>query len=96
MSVKTGLLILSAYLRGVDFYGLPFFQGIYVTRVTEGGPAEIAGLQIGDKIMQVKPHSRFVPQSDWTSLLNEASLFVFAFKLVIFKIYFFLYLKWPW
>ncbi|NWW87921.1 TX1B3 protein, partial [Rhynochetos jubatus] len=30
-----------------------FFQGIYVTRVTEGGPAEVAGLQIGDKIMQV-------------------------------------------
>lgn len=29
------------------------FQGIYVTRVSEGGPAEIAGLQIGDKIMQV-------------------------------------------
>lgn len=28
-------------------------QGIYVTRVTEGGPAEVAGLQIGDKIMQV-------------------------------------------
>uniref|UniRef100_A0A803XPP4 Tax1-binding protein 3 n=1 Tax=Meleagris gallopavo TaxID=9103 RepID=A0A803XPP4_MELGA len=28
-------------------------KGIYVTRVTEGGPAEIAGLQIGDKIMQV-------------------------------------------
>lgn len=30
-----------------------FPQGIYVTRVTEGGPAEVAGLQIGDKIMQV-------------------------------------------
>uniref|UniRef100_A0ACB8ECL8 Tax1-binding protein 3 n=1 Tax=Sphaerodactylus townsendi TaxID=933632 RepID=A0ACB8ECL8_9SAUR len=28
-------------------------KGIYVTRVTDGGPAEIAGLQIGDKIMQV-------------------------------------------
>ncbi|KAF7244421.1 Tax1-binding protein 3 [Varanus komodoensis] len=28
-------------------------QGIYVTRVTEGGPAEVAGLQVGDKIMQV-------------------------------------------
>lgn len=28
-------------------------KGIYVTRVSEGGPAEIAGLQIGDKIMQV-------------------------------------------
>ncbi|XP_009326931.1 PREDICTED: tax1-binding protein 3 [Pygoscelis adeliae] len=28
-------------------------KGIYVTRVTEGGPAEVAGLQIGDKIMQV-------------------------------------------
>lgn len=32
---------------------LIFLQGIYVTRVTEGGPAEVAGLQIGDKIMQV-------------------------------------------
>ncbi|XP_072449835.1 tax1-binding protein 3 [Chiloscyllium punctatum] len=28
-------------------------KGIYVTRVSEGGPAEIAGLQVGDKIMQV-------------------------------------------
>ncbi|XP_029905405.1 tax1-binding protein 3 [Myripristis murdjan] len=28
-------------------------KGIYVTRVSEGGPAELAGLQIGDKIMQV-------------------------------------------
>ncbi|KAM4859305.1 tax1-binding protein 3-like [Thomomys bottae] len=28
-------------------------KGIYVTRVSEGGPAEIAGLQTGDKIMQV-------------------------------------------
>ncbi|XP_034994952.2 tax1-binding protein 3 [Zootoca vivipara] len=28
-------------------------KGIYVTRVTEGGPAEVAGLQVGDKIMQV-------------------------------------------
>uniref|UniRef100_A0A8D0C4W4 Tax1-binding protein 3 n=1 Tax=Salvator merianae TaxID=96440 RepID=A0A8D0C4W4_SALMN len=27
-------------------------KGIYVTRVTEGGPAEVAGLQVGDKIMQ--------------------------------------------
>uniref|UniRef100_V9KPU2 Tax1-binding protein 3 n=1 Tax=Callorhinchus milii TaxID=7868 RepID=V9KPU2_CALMI len=28
-------------------------KGVYVTRVSEGGPAEVAGLQIGDKIMQV-------------------------------------------
>lgn len=28
-------------------------QGIYVTRVTPGGPAEVAGLRMGDKIMQV-------------------------------------------
>lgn len=28
-------------------------KGIYVTRVSPGGPAEVAGLQIGDKIMQV-------------------------------------------
>lgn len=28
-------------------------KGIYVTRVTKGGPADIAGLQVGDKIMQV-------------------------------------------
>lgn len=34
-----------------NFFFFP--QGIYVTRVTEGGPAEVAGLQIGDKIMQV-------------------------------------------
>ncbi|XP_042557530.1 tax1-binding protein 3-like [Dipodomys spectabilis] len=27
-------------------------KGIYVTRVSEGGPGEIAGLQIGDKIIQ--------------------------------------------
>ncbi|KAM4629715.1 tax1-binding protein 3 [Polymixia lowei] len=28
-------------------------KGIYVTRVTPGGPAEVAGLMMGDKIMQV-------------------------------------------
>uniref|UniRef100_W5M6R8 Tax1-binding protein 3 n=1 Tax=Lepisosteus oculatus TaxID=7918 RepID=W5M6R8_LEPOC len=28
-------------------------NGIYVTRVTPGGPAEVAGLMVGDKIMQV-------------------------------------------
>lgn len=28
-------------------------QGIYVTRITPGGPAEDADLRIGDKIMQV-------------------------------------------
>ncbi|EDL12713.1 Tax1 (human T-cell leukemia virus type I) binding protein 3, isoform CRA_a [Mus musculus] len=34
-------------------------KGIYVTRVSEGGPAEIAGLQIGDKIMQAP--TPFIP-----------------------------------
>ncbi|MBN3317077.1 TX1B3 protein, partial [Atractosteus spatula] len=33
------------------FYAM--MQGIYVTRVTPGGPAEVAGLMVGDKIMQV-------------------------------------------
>uniref|UniRef100_A0A672RCA7 Tax1-binding protein 3 n=1 Tax=Sinocyclocheilus grahami TaxID=75366 RepID=A0A672RCA7_SINGR len=28
-------------------------KGIYVTRVSKGGPAEVAGLRMGDKIMQV-------------------------------------------
>ncbi|KTF78795.1 hypothetical protein cypCar_00012289 [Cyprinus carpio] len=28
-------------------------KGIYVTRVSKGGPAEVAGLRLGDKIMQV-------------------------------------------
>uniref|UniRef100_A0A8C7LNV5 Tax1-binding protein 3 n=1 Tax=Oncorhynchus mykiss TaxID=8022 RepID=A0A8C7LNV5_ONCMY len=28
-------------------------KGIYVTRVTPGGPAEVAGLMMGDKVMQV-------------------------------------------
>ncbi|XP_062371572.1 tax1-binding protein 3 [Sardina pilchardus] len=28
-------------------------KGIYVTRVTPGGPAEVAGLKMGDKVMQV-------------------------------------------
>ncbi|KAJ3599214.1 hypothetical protein NHX12_033177 [Muraenolepis orangiensis] len=28
-------------------------KGIYVTKVTPGGPAEAAGLKMGDKIMQV-------------------------------------------
>ncbi|TSM94647.1 Tax1-binding protein 3 [Bagarius yarrelli] len=28
-------------------------KGIYVTRVTKGGPADVAGLMMGDKIMQV-------------------------------------------
>ncbi|KAF6721403.1 Tax1-binding protein 3 [Oryzias melastigma] len=28
-------------------------KGIYVTRISPGGPADVAGLRIGDKIMQV-------------------------------------------
>lgn len=28
-------------------------KGIYVTRISPGGPAELAGLRMGDKIMQV-------------------------------------------
>ncbi|XP_051529252.1 tax1-binding protein 3-like isoform X1 [Myxocyprinus asiaticus] len=28
-------------------------KGIYVTRVSKGGPAEVAGLRMGDKIMQL-------------------------------------------
>lgn len=28
-------------------------KGIYVTRISEGGPADEAGLRMGDKIMQV-------------------------------------------
>ncbi|RXN02287.1 excitatory amino acid transporter 1-like protein [Labeo rohita] len=28
-------------------------KGIYVTRVSKGGPAEVAGLRMGDKIMQI-------------------------------------------
>ncbi|XP_017569799.1 tax1-binding protein 3 [Pygocentrus nattereri] len=28
-------------------------KGIYVTRVSKGGPADVAGLMMGDKIMQV-------------------------------------------
>lgn len=41
-------------------------QGIYVTRITPGGPAEVAGLKMGDKIMQVgsnnSPHWMRKPQ----------------------------------
>ncbi|KAK9412585.1 TAX1BP3 [Crotalus adamanteus] len=64
-------------------------KGIYVTRVTEGGPAEMAGLQVGDKIMQgthnltrlflnpFKPHSGFPipfkPQPDHLSFRKEPS-----------------------
>ncbi|EDM05139.1 Tax1 (human T-cell leukemia virus type I) binding protein 3, isoform CRA_b [Rattus norvegicus] len=39
-------------------------KGIYVTRVSEGGPAEIAGLQIGDKIMQA-PTPFISPNGCW-------------------------------
>ncbi|KAI9999661.1 hypothetical protein NQD34_018299 [Periophthalmus magnuspinnatus] len=28
-------------------------KGIYVTRIAPGGPADVAGLRVGDKIMQV-------------------------------------------
>ncbi|XP_029356311.1 tax1-binding protein 3 [Echeneis naucrates] len=28
-------------------------KGVYVTRITPGGPADVAGLKMGDKIMQV-------------------------------------------
>ncbi|ELV11182.1 Tax1-binding protein 3 [Tupaia chinensis] len=48
-------------------------KGIYVTRVSEGGPAEIAGLQIGDKIMQPEgthrshsgTHAGIAPKESW-------------------------------
>ncbi|KAM3620337.1 uncharacterized protein V6R79_021778 [Siganus canaliculatus] len=35
------------------FSGEKTDKGIYVTRITPGGPAEEAGLKMGDKIMQV-------------------------------------------
>lgn len=47
------------------------FQGIYVTRVSEGGPAEIAGLQIGDKIMQVTD----IPKEENKTWVGEAEAF---------------------
>ncbi|XP_016143654.1 tax1-binding protein 3-like [Sinocyclocheilus grahami] len=33
-------------------------KGIYVTRVSKGGPAEVAGLRMGDRIMQVSDPNR--------------------------------------
>nr|XP_028564451.1 tax1-binding protein 3 isoform X1 [Podarcis muralis] len=49
-------------------------KGIYVTRVTEGGPAEVAGLQVGDKIMQSLRHflALYLEMSDWTYDLLDA------------------------
>ncbi|KAK2537407.1 Tax1bp3 [Columba guinea] len=46
-------------------------KGIYVTRVTEGGPAEVAGLQIGDKIMQVNTKMTQVNGWDMTMVTHD-------------------------
>lgn len=34
-------------------------QGIYVTRITPKGPADLAGLRMGDKILQVCNEENF-------------------------------------
>lgn len=36
-----------------------FSQGIYVTRISPKGPADLAGLKMGDKIMQVFSEMKF-------------------------------------
>lgn len=38
-------------------------KGIYVTRITPGGPADAAGLMMGDKIMQVCSEMDLCPKS---------------------------------
>lgn len=37
----------------IKLFFLRLFQGVYVTYIHEGGPAERCGLQIHDKILQV-------------------------------------------
>ncbi|XP_068081484.1 protein lap4 isoform X6 [Anabrus simplex] len=32
-------------------------EGIFISRVTEGGPADLAGLRVGDKVLSVNNHS---------------------------------------
>ncbi|KAJ7993136.1 hypothetical protein DPEC_G00269280 [Dallia pectoralis] len=50
-------------------------KGIYVTRVTPGGPADIAGLMTGDKIMQVNGYDMTMAKHDqarkWLTKRNE-------------------------
>lgn len=57
--VQNGNLILGFAIGGgidQDASRNPFIpgdSGIFVTRLTEGGPAEKSGLRVGDKILQV-------------------------------------------
>lgn len=32
-----------------------FFQGIFISRVSKGGPSEKAGVHIGDRVLEVGP-----------------------------------------
>ncbi|KAF0042236.1 hypothetical protein F2P81_005768 [Scophthalmus maximus] len=45
--------ILSDVMACVPGQPLTAVVGIYVTRISPGGPAEVSGLMMGDKIMQV-------------------------------------------
>ena len=44
-------------LKFIENDHLLFLQGIYVTHVYENGPAHHAGLQVHDKILQVRGFS---------------------------------------
>ena len=37
-------------------------EGIFISRVTEGGPAEVAGLRVADKLIAVNGTSIFLPR----------------------------------
>ncbi|XP_034439761.1 tax1-binding protein 3 [Hippoglossus hippoglossus] len=40
-------------------------KGIYVTRITPGGPADVSGLMMGDKIMQVNGYDMTMVTHDY-------------------------------
>lgn len=44
-----------------------FSQGIYVTRISPKGPADLAGLKMGDKIMQVCSEMKFFFLNSWST-----------------------------
>lgn len=41
-------------MDSISFNTLLFFQGIFISRVSEEGPAARAGVRVGDKLLEVR------------------------------------------
>lgn len=51
-------------------------EGIFISRVTEGGPADVAGLRVGDKVLKVNG-SKLFGLSRIALLISEIDIFIF-------------------